>query len=86
MLLSAWTVGSVVFWLWVPSFLLRRAVPLRALLPGALLASLVLGGTIAFAPFYLAPTVNKNGEAFGSFGVVLTMLAYLFIVITLSMV
>jgi uncharacterized BrkB/YihY/UPF0761 family membrane protein len=84
-LLVVWAVGSTAFWLWVPSFLLHRAVGIRALLPGALLASFLIGGTIAFAPFYLAPTLNKNGTAFGSFGVVLTMLAYLFIVITMSM-
>jgi uncharacterized BrkB/YihY/UPF0761 family membrane protein len=84
--LSTWVVGSLVFWLWVPSYLLRRAIALRALLPGALLSTLVVGGTIAFAPLYLAPTLNENGTAFGSFGVVLTVLAYVFIVITMSMV
>jgi hypothetical protein len=84
-LVSVWFVGSIAFWLWVPSFLLHRAIGLRALLPGALLAAVVLGGTIATAPFYLAPTMNENGAAFGSFGVVLTTIAYLFVIITLSM-
>jgi len=86
LMLVVWTAGSILFWLWVPAYLLRRAVGLRALLPGALLGSFVTGGTIATAPFYLAPTMNQNGTAFGSFGVVLTLLAYLFIVLTLSMV
>jgi uncharacterized BrkB/YihY/UPF0761 family membrane protein len=85
-LIAAWTAGSIVFWLWTPSYLLRRAVPLRALLPGALLAAFVIGGTIAFAPFYLSATMNENGRAFGSLGVVLTILAYMFIVIAISMV
>jgi uncharacterized BrkB/YihY/UPF0761 family membrane protein len=85
-LLAAWGVGSIAYWLWVPSFLLRRAIGLRALLPGALVASFVVGGTVACAPFYLAPTVNKNAAAFGPFGVVLTMVAYVFIVVTISLV
>jgi hypothetical protein len=85
-LVAAWAAGSVAFWLWAPVFLLRGAVGLRALLPGALLASFVLGGTIATAPFWIAPTVNENGTAFGSFGVVLTILAYVFILITLALV
>jgi uncharacterized BrkB/YihY/UPF0761 family membrane protein len=55
-------------------------------LPGALLAAFVIGGTIAFAPFYLSATMNENGRAFGSLGVVLTILAYMFIVIAISMV
>jgi uncharacterized BrkB/YihY/UPF0761 family membrane protein len=85
-MIAVWTVGSIVFWLWTPSFLLRRAVGLRALLPGALLAAFVVGGTIAFAPFYISPTMNENGTAFGSLGVVLTLFAYLFIVVTIAMV
>jgi hypothetical protein len=84
-LVAAWVVGSIIFWLWVPSFLLRRTIGLRALLPGALLASFLLGGTTAAAPFYLSPTMNENGKAFGSRGVVLTQLAYMFILITMSM-
>jgi hypothetical protein len=85
-LIAVWAVGSIVYWLWTPTYLLRRAVSLRQLLPGALLASFVVGGTIAFAPFYLSPTMNQNGAAFGSFGVVVTIIAYLFIIVTISMV
>jgi hypothetical protein len=85
-LVPVWTVGSIVFWLWTPMFLLRRAIGLRALLPGALLAAFVIGGTIAFAPFYISPAMNANGKAFGSFGVVLTILGYFFIIVTIAMV
>jgi hypothetical protein len=85
-LVPVWVIGSLVFWLWTPAFLLRGAVGLRALLPGALLGSFILGGTIATAPFFLAPAVDKNAVAFGAFGVVLTLVAYLFIVVTLAMV
>ena len=42
-LIPAWIAASIIFWLWTPRFLLHRKVTLRALLPGALLASLVLG-------------------------------------------
>jgi hypothetical protein len=85
-LLPVWLAGSTVFWLWVPRFLLHRTIGLRSLLPGALLATLVLGGTIATTPFFMADPLNANGKAFGSFGVVLTMVGYVFIMITLSLV
>ena len=84
--LPVWLVGSTVFWLWVPRFLLHRKVGLRALLPGALLATIVLGGATATAPFFVAAPLNANGKAFGSFGVVVTMIGYVFIMITMSLV
>jgi membrane protein len=81
-----WIAGSTIFWLWTPRFLLHRRIPLRSLLPGALLASFVEGGTIATSPLWIGPTVNENAKAFGSFGVVLAIFAYIFIFITISMV
>ena len=85
-LLPAWIAGSLVFWLWTPRFLLHRAVSLRSLLPGALLATFVVGGTIATSPLWIGPTLNQNGKAFGAFGVVIGLLAYVLIVVTISMV
>jgi len=85
-LVPVWFVGSTAFWLWVPRFLLHRKISLRALLPGALLAGLVLGGSIAFSPLFLASPLNQNGKTYGSFGVVITFIGYVFIMITLSMV
>jgi uncharacterized BrkB/YihY/UPF0761 family membrane protein len=70
----------------VPRFLLHRTIALRALLPGALLATVVLGGATATTPFFLPATLNANGKAFGSFGVVITMIGWLFIMITMSLV
>jgi hypothetical protein len=81
----AWLLASTAFWLFVPALLLHREVPLRALLPGALLASVVIGGAIATSPLFLAAPLNQNGKAFGSFGVVLTTIGYLFVLITLSL-
>ena len=83
-LIPAWIAGSTIFWLWTPRYLLHGKVTLRALLPGALLASVVLGGTVATSPLWIGPTVNQNARAFGSFGVVIALLAYVFIVITIS--
>ena len=85
-LLPVWLVGSTVFWLWVPRFLLHRKIGVRDLLPGALLATVVLGGTVATAPLFVAAPLNANGKAFGSFGVVVTMIGCVFILITLSLV
>jgi hypothetical protein len=85
-LVPAWIVGSTVFWLAVPHFLLHRKIGARELLPGALLATLVLGGTAAVSPLFLPATFTTDGKAFGSFGIVLTVVGYFFVMITLSLV
>lgn len=85
-LIPAWLVASTAFWLLVPSMLLHRKVALRSLLPGALVASIVIGGAIATSPLFLGAPLNANGKAFGSFGIVLTTIAYVFVIVTMSMV
>jgi uncharacterized BrkB/YihY/UPF0761 family membrane protein len=84
--LPLWICGSIVFWLWTPRYLLHREVPLRSLLPGALLATFVLSGTIATSPLWIGPTINQNATAFGGFGAVIALFAYILIGTTLSMV
>jgi membrane protein len=81
-----WIAGSMLFWIWTPRFLLHRRISIRALLPGALLATFVVGGTIGTSPLWIGPTFNQNAKAFGSFGVVLALFAYILIVVTISMV
>jgi membrane protein len=85
-LIPAWFVGSTLFWLWTPQFLLHRKIGLRALVPGALMASFVLGGTVATSPLWIGPTVNQDAKAFSSFGAVIATFAYILICITISMV
>jgi membrane protein len=84
--LPAWIAGSLLFWLWTPRFLLHRKISLRALLPGALLATFVLGGTIVTAPLWIGPTLNQNAKAFGSFGVVIALIVYILVAVTISLV
>ena len=86
LLVPAWLIASTAFWLLVPRLLLHRKIGLRALLPGALIASVVLGGAVATSPLFLAAPLNQNGKWFGSFGVVLTTIGYVFIMITMSLV
>jgi membrane protein len=85
-LVPAWLTGSTVFWLWTPRFLLRGKVGIRPLLPGALLASIVIGGASATAPLFLGDWLNSYGSYFGSFGVVIALLGWAFVIVTLSMV
>jgi membrane protein len=85
-LLPAWIVGSMAFWLWTPLFLLHRKISVRSLLPGALLATFVVGGTIATSPLWIGPTLNQNAKAFGAFGVFIGLFAYMLIIVTISMV
>jgi membrane protein len=84
--LPAWIGGSMLFWLWTPRFVLHGKVAYRALLPGALLATFVVGGTVATSPLWIGPTLNQNAAAFGAFGVVIGLLAYVLIGVTISMV
>lgn len=85
-LIPFWLLGSTAFWLLVPQMLLHRKIGLRRLLPGALLASIVVGGTAATAPFFLPPSLNEYGKSFGSFGVVITLIGYMFVLVTISLV
>ena len=57
-----WIAGSIIFWLWTPHFLLQGKIALRSLLPGAVLASLVVGGTNATAPLWMGPAFNQNAK------------------------
>jgi membrane protein len=83
--IPVWLAAATLFWLWTPRFLLHNKVGTRKLLPGALLGAFVLGGTIGTSPLWLGPTLNQNAKAFGSFGVVLTITAFVLIAITISM-
>ncbi len=85
LLVPVWLAAATVFWLWTPRFLLHRKIGLRALLPGALLSAFLLGGTAATAPLYMPGTLNANGKAFGSFGVVLAVIGYVFVLMTMSL-
>ena len=52
----------------------------------SLLATIVLGGTAAVSPLFLPATLTADGKAFGSFGIALTVVGYLFVMVTLSLV
>jgi membrane protein len=84
--IPAWFALTIVYWLWTPRFLLHRKVSLKRLLPGAIIGAFVLGGTVGTAPLWMGPTLNQNARLFGSFGVVLALLAFVLIAITISMV
>jgi len=79
-----WIIGSLVFWLFTPRLLLHRKVPVRSLFPGALLATFLIGGTLATSPLWIGPGLNESASAFGSFGVFLGLFGYIMIVITMS--
>jgi hypothetical protein len=83
--IPVWLAASIIFWVWTPRFLLHRTVATKKLLPGAILGALVLGGTIGTSPLWMGPALNQNAKAFGSFGVAVTIIAYVLIAITISM-
>jgi uncharacterized BrkB/YihY/UPF0761 family membrane protein len=85
-LVPVWLVGATAFWLWTPRFLLHRQVGIMRLLPGALLGAVVVGGATATSPLFLGTSLNSYAKYFGPFGVVVALIAWAFILITLSMV
>jgi uncharacterized BrkB/YihY/UPF0761 family membrane protein len=66
----------VAFWLWTPWLLLHRQVSLRLLLPGALLVAVVYMLALTVSEFVLGYWITDNGRFFGSFGVVLALVAW----------
>ena len=82
--IPVYVVASTAFWLWTPRYLLHGGIGLRPLLPGALLATLVLGGATATSQFFFGPSLTSDGRYFGSFGVVIALLAWCFILTTIS--
>jgi uncharacterized BrkB/YihY/UPF0761 family membrane protein len=80
-----WLAVSTGFWVWTPHYLLHRKIALRPLLPGALLASIAIGGATGTSPFFLGPSLNSDGRHFGSFGVVLALIAWGYTLTTISL-
>jgi hypothetical protein len=80
-----WLVVSTAFWLWTPSYLLHREVALRPLLPGALLATLLIGCANVASPLFLGSSLNSDGRHFGSFGIIIALIAWGLILAVLSM-
>jgi membrane protein len=83
-ILPFWILGSVAFWLWTPRFLLHGLVGLGRLLPGALLAAVVLGGATGTSPLFLGGWIDTDAKYFGPFGVVLALLGWGFVLVTIS--
>jgi membrane protein len=84
--IPAWLAASTAFWLWTPWYLLHRKIGPRALLPGALLSSILIGATTALSPLFLASSLNSDGKHFGAFGVVLALIAWGYTLTTMSLV
>ena len=76
--------GSLLFWLVIPYYLLHRQITYRQLLPGAVMATVLMVGTATIAPLFLPATLETNGNAFGSFGISLTIVGYVFTMVTMS--
>jgi membrane protein len=83
--IPVWIVSSTIFWIWTPLFFLHRVISWRRLLPGALLASIAIGGAHATSPLFLGGWLYTDGKYFGSFGVVMGLIGWSFVLITISM-
>jgi membrane protein len=84
--IPAWLIGATVFWTWTPRYLLHRRVSVRSLLPGSLLTGVVVGGAIGCSPLFLGGWLKTDGQYFGSFGIVVALLSWAFVLTTLTTV
>jgi uncharacterized BrkB/YihY/UPF0761 family membrane protein len=84
--IPVWLVISTAFWLWTPRYLLRGNIALRPLLPGALLATLVIGVATATSRYFVGSELNSDSRHFGAFGVVIALLAWAYSLATISLV
>jgi membrane protein len=66
-------------WLWSFKVLPNRKLPLRALLPGALLGALGMEALKFVGAFYLPRTIASSSALYGSIGVVFAVLAWLLV-------
>jgi membrane protein len=84
-LIPGWIAVSTAFWLWTPRFFLHKTVSWGHLVPGALLASITIGGATATSPLFLGGWLYTDGKYFGSFGVVMGLIGWAFVLVTMSM-
>jgi membrane protein len=66
-------------WLWSFKVLPNRDLPLRALVPGAILGALGMEALKFIGAFYLPRTVANSSALYGSIGVVFAVLAWLLV-------
>jgi uncharacterized BrkB/YihY/UPF0761 family membrane protein len=67
-------------WLRISVHLPRRPTPVRALVPGAILVAVGAEGLHLFTAYYLAGQVDRVSSVYGTIGMALTILLWLFIV------
>ncbi len=72
--------ADVAITLFIPVILLAGAVPIRRLLPGALLFGVVMLFVRPASEVYLPHALNVSAERYGSIGVAFTYLAWLYVV------
>jgi membrane protein len=75
-LVGALALGAFV-WLATPYVLLARRLPWRALLPGALLASVGMTVFGYFSAIYLPHSVSSSASRFGAIGIAFALLSWL---------
>jgi uncharacterized BrkB/YihY/UPF0761 family membrane protein len=67
-------------WLWISASLPHDDAPLRALVPGALLAALGVQVIHVFAVFYIAAKLERASALYGGLGMAATLLFVLYVV------
>lgn len=80
-IIASTLVMAVYFTLWlrISVHLPRRPTPVRALLPGALLVAVGAEALHLFTAYYLAGQVDRVASVYGTIGMALTLLLWLFI-------
>jgi YihY family inner membrane protein len=69
---------NLALWIWTSKVLPNTDLPVRAVLPGAILAAVGFEVLKALGAYYVPRAVSNSSQLYGSLGVVFAILAWLF--------
>jgi membrane protein len=81
-----WLLIVIAYFVWMPHSLLHGRVPVRRLLPGAVLAALGIVGMRLLSHFLLVRWLNWYSKYYGGFGILMALFFWLMIAATIVVV
>ena len=81
-----WLIAVVAYFVWAPHSLLHGRIPVRRLLPGAVLAALGIVGMRVLSHFLLVRWLNWYSKYYGGFGILMALFFWLMLAATIVVV
>jgi membrane protein len=84
--IPGWLLVVIAYFVWMPHSLLHGFIPVRRLLPGAVLAALGIVGMRLLSHFLLVRWLNWYSKYYGGFGILMALFFWLMIAATIVVV